>query len=165
VATSERGGLAPTVESAKDHAVALFDAGYNCAESAVMALLAAAGRDAREAQRLATAFGGGLARRGGVCGAVSGAAMALSAMLGRSDPKDREGKERVYAAVTALVRGIEEAHGSVECRRLTGLDWSDPSSDEVFKATVKHQVCIPVLRLAVALALEERRAALPQPGE
>jgi C_GCAxxG_C_C family probable redox protein len=127
----------------------------------VTALLAATGRDPRDAQRLATAFGAGLARRGGVCGALTGAAMALSTLLGRSDPEDDEGKERVYAAVIELSRRLEAAHGTVECRRLTGLDFNDPGSHETLKASVKANVCVPVLRLVVTTALE---LAAQRPG-
>ena len=141
-------------QAASEHAVRLFDSGFNCAESAVTAVLEAIGRDASHAQRMATAFGAGLARRGGACGAVSGAAMALSSLLGRSDPQDDEGKERVYAAVLALAARIEAVHGSVECRRLTGLDFNDPESHETFKVSVRADVCVKVLSLAVATALE-----------
>jgi C_GCAxxG_C_C family probable redox protein len=137
-----------------EHAVALFGQGFNCAESAVTALLDVADRSSREAQRLATAFGGGLARRGLVCGALSGSAMALSTVLGRSDPTDGDGKERAYAAVNELLRAVEAAHGAVDCRHLTGLDLNDPASDEAFKRDVKARVCVPVLRLAVATALK-----------
>ena len=47
--------------SVPDHAVSLFDPGFNCAGSAVIALLSAKGRDTAQAQRMATAFGAGLA--------------------------------------------------------------------------------------------------------
>ena len=139
---------------AAEHAAELFGRGFNCAESAVIAVLTAASHDAVEAQRVATAFGGGLARRGGVCGALSGSAMALSTLLGRSDPDDGEGKDRVYAAVTELFARVQAAHGAVDCRQLTGLDLTDPASSGAFKARVHANVCVPVLRLAVTTAAE-----------
>lgn len=142
-------------ESAGDRAVALFGAGFNCAESTVAALLVAAGRPPGDAQRLATAFGGGLARRGGVCGALAGAAMALSTLLGRRDAEDTDGKDRVYAAVERLLQRFETAQGSIMCRELTGLDFHDPASHEVFKASVKGAVCVPAIRLVVRAALDE----------
>jgi C_GCAxxG_C_C family probable redox protein len=153
--TEETTGHAVPPADPADRAVALFGQGFNCAESAVTALLDATGRSSPEAQRLATAFGGGLARRGLVCGALSGSAMALSTVLGRSDPADGEGKERAYAAVSELLRTVEATHGALDCRHLTGLDLSDPASDEAFKQGVKARVCVPVLRLAVTTALAQ----------
>ncbi len=143
----------------RDHAVALFEGNFNCAESTVTALLTAARRDPAEAQRLATAFGGGLARRGTVCGALTGAAMALSSLLGRTDAADTDGKERAYAVVAELLRRVETSTGAIECRTLTGLDFNDPTSHEAFKASVKARVCVPMLRLVVGTALELVAAA------
>ena len=48
------------------------------------------------AARLASSFGGGMARMREVCGSVSGALMVLGLLKGYSDPKDPEAKKAHY---------------------------------------------------------------------
>ncbi|HNX50832.1 MAG TPA: C-GCAxxG-C-C family protein [Thermoanaerobaculaceae bacterium] len=134
------------VETAVGH----FVGGYNCAESALLALGGEQARVQGELQRLATAFGGGTARRGMLCGAVAGAAMSLGLHLGRSLPGDSEGRDRVYHAAEELMAAVEARFGSVQCRQLTGLDFHDPGSHDAFPP-VKERVCIPLLRYVVEL--------------
>lgn len=136
-----------------DVAVEHFEGGYNCAESSLLALSGAQARVQGELQRLATPFGGGVARRGMLCGALTGSLMAIGLHLGRSVPGDDEAKERAYAAGEALLAAVEARFGGVQCRVLTGLDFHDPASHDAFPP-VKQKVCIPVLRMAVELARE-----------
>lgn len=131
-------------------AMEYFVGGYNCAESALLALGGDEARVQGELQRLATAFGGGTARRGMLCGAVAGAAMALGLHLGRSLPGDNEGRDRVYQAAEELMTAVERRFGSVQCRHLTGLDFHDPGSHDAFPP-IKERVCIPLLRYVVEL--------------
>ncbi|MCU0290730.1 MAG: C-GCAxxG-C-C family protein [Thermoanaerobaculaceae bacterium] len=138
---------AEMVETAVGH----FVGGYNCAESALLALGGGQARVQGELQRLATAFGGGTARRGLLCGAVAGAAMAVGLHLGRSTPEDAEGKDRVYQAVEELMAAVEARFGSVQCRQLTGVDFREPGSHDAF-CPVKEKVCIPLLRFVVETA-------------
>ncbi|HPC82390.1 MAG TPA: C-GCAxxG-C-C family protein [Thermoanaerobaculaceae bacterium] len=137
--------------SPMDVAVEHFEGGYNCAESALLALSGGQTRVQGELQRLATPFGGGVARRGMLCGALSGSLMAIGLHLGRSGPGDDEAKARAYAAGEAFLAAVEARFGSVLCRTLTGLDFHDPASHDAFPP-VKQKVCIPLLRLAVEQA-------------
>lgn len=56
---------------------------YNCAQSVLIPFAEAAGTDEELLRKLAANFGGGM-KRGSVCGAVTGALMALG-MLGKDD--------------------------------------------------------------------------------
>jgi C_GCAxxG_C_C family probable redox protein len=152
------------IEAMVETAVGHFVGGYNCAESALLALGGGQARVQGELQRLATAFGGGTARRGLLCGAVAGAAMALGLHLGRSLPDDSAGKDRVYQAVEELMAAVEARFGSVQCRQLTGVDFREPGSHDAF-CPVKEKVCIPLLRFVVETAArqlgsQDRGAAL-----
>jgi len=142
-----------------EHAVEVFDQGFNCAESVLTALCTAAGRDVGDLRRLATPFGAGMARRGTVCGCLSGAAMAIGLLAGRSTPEDAEGKERAYGMVERLLGLFERTYGSTECRTLTGLDFHDPAAVERFSEEARGRVCVPAMRFAVENALSELRAA------
>jgi len=63
--------------SLEEQAKRNFNMGYNCAESVLLAVSEANGATRQRAQslipRIATGFGGGIARNGDVCGALVGA--------------------------------------------------------------------------------------------
>lgn len=149
-----------------EHAVALFDQGFNCAESVLSALCSASGYEIGHQRRLATPFGSGISRRGTVCGCLSGAAMAIGLVAGRSEPADVEGKDRAYGMVERLMELFGRQFGSIECRTLTGLDFHDPGAVERFRADARDRVCVPAIRFTVERALEElRRAGIEVAGE
>ena len=76
----ERAAIPEVRRSAEDS----FAAGFYCAESVVMAIAKAEGIESELLPRIATGFGGGMARTCGDCGAVTGAMMAVGLALGRS---------------------------------------------------------------------------------
>ena len=94
-----------------------FDSGFNCAESV---LLASVGEQ-KNVPRAATAFGGGMGRQGEVCGALTGALMALGVRMGRDEP-DAEKRDKVYAMTRELFAEFKKRFGSVLCKELTGCD-------------------------------------------
>ena len=95
-----------------------FCAGYNCAQSVLLAFFDVTGLEDKTAAMLASSFGGGLGRLREVCGAVSGAAMVLGLVRGYSDPDDREGKKAHYARVREFTERFKEKNGSIICREL-----------------------------------------------
>ena len=70
------------------------------------------------AVRLASGFPEGIGRSGCLCGALSGAVMALGLFLGRSGPGLGHGRP-VKTAVAALQREFKSAYKSSCCRILT----------------------------------------------
>jgi C_GCAxxG_C_C family probable redox protein len=70
--------------------------------------------------RISTGFCGGVARTGGLCGAVSGAVMAISLFSGRNAPDVPIDKS--YAPVQKMVAMFQGKFGSTNCRELTGID-------------------------------------------
>jgi C_GCAxxG_C_C family probable redox protein len=109
--------------------------------------------------RIATVFGGGMARAGEVCGAVIGALMCIGIKHGRDEPKqsDAEG----YALTQQFLRRFRDEMGSIRCRELTGIDMSTPEGLKEFRSSdVPLKVCLPAAGLAYRLVLElvqERR--------
>ena len=61
----------------------LFNSGFYCAESVLMAIAESRGIRSDLIPRIATGFCSGMARTGGQCGAVSGAMMGISLATGR----------------------------------------------------------------------------------
>jgi C_GCAxxG_C_C family probable redox protein len=143
-------GIMSTVE---ERASKHFNSGYNCAESVVKAVAEEIGTSVENPQSLATGFGGGFARRGEVCGCLSGAALAIGLLAGRTESDDTAGKDRVYAAVNRLFQKFELKAGGVYCRDITGLNFDEQTH---------HEVCCPLVEFAARVACEEIRSLRQQ---
>ena len=96
----------------------LFLQGYNCSQAVLCAFGDVTGLDIDAAARMASSFGGGLARLRQVCGTVSGAALVLGIARGYSDPKDPGAKAAHYRLVQEFARRFEAQNGSIVCREL-----------------------------------------------
>jgi C_GCAxxG_C_C family probable redox protein len=70
--------------------------------------------------KIATGFCAGIARTCAMCGAVSGAIMAINLFYGRSLPD--ESVETSYIRVRKLISMFETKFGSTSCKQLTGCD-------------------------------------------
>ena len=113
--------------------LALFRGGkLNCAETVLVSLSQYFGEAGDFAPRIATAFGGGVCGRQGICGAVTGGLMAIGLRLGRKNPGDD--KAPANDAGKALIKWVEESFPSLDCLTLTGADFSDPEQSARFRA-------------------------------
>ena len=97
-----------------------FLAGYNCAQSVLLAFAEDLGLDGDFALRLTSSFGGGMGRLREVCGAVSAILMAAGLVYGYTAPGDDGAKAAHYARVQALAEAFRREHGSILCRELLG---------------------------------------------
>jgi C_GCAxxG_C_C family probable redox protein len=104
-----------------EEAVALFKAGYNCAQAVFSACVAESGMSRENALKVSTGFGGGMARQGDTCGAVTGAMMAIGLTHG-SALADEAAKQRVYESIWRFTDEFRARHGSTICRDLLGCD-------------------------------------------
>ena len=100
-----------------------FAQGLNCAQAVLSAFAAQFGISEETALRLASPFGGGIARQGQVCGALTGALMVLGLQRGNSAP---QGKDETYRISEEFVQAFQERHGAILCRELIGFDVSTP---------------------------------------
>jgi C_GCAxxG_C_C family probable redox protein len=78
------------------------------------------------ALRVAGAFGGGMARMGAACGAVTGALMAIGLKYGMTQAKDEQARDKTYKLTHDFVERFKERHRSIVCRELLGCDLSKP---------------------------------------
>jgi C_GCAxxG_C_C family probable redox protein len=104
------------------------DLRFNCCESVLIRIDRESplpGFD-NDVMRIASAFGGGVAGWGSVCGAVSGVAMALGLIYGTDGdehPDEFQGKrDRLRDKTQRFLRVFEEEFGSVNCMNLLGVD-------------------------------------------
>ena len=103
--------------------------------------------------RIASAFGGGIAGTGSVCGALTGAVMAIGLVHGRQKATEQDARAR--ALTQELRRRFESEAGSIECRKLTGMDLSTPDGVKRFmKSDVPMKVCLPAVGAAYRIVVE-----------
>ncbi len=127
-----------------DLAVTTFTNHYNCSQAVLSVFAGEFGVDERTALRLASPFGGGLARRGEACGAVTGGLMALGLARGTDTPYS---KDEIYRLSHEFMSRFEARHGTLLCRGLIGCDISTPEGHEqaaakgVFKDICPGLVC------------------------
>ena len=108
-----------------------FEEGFSCSQAVFCAWAEELGLDPETALRVATAFGGGMGRRGDTCGAVTGAFMAIGLKHGRVSADDGETRDRAYALVGRFVEEFESRHGSIVCRDMLGYDLSSPEGQRL----------------------------------
>lgn len=138
--------------STADHAEALFNARYSCAQAVLGALAPVVELDPHQALRLAACFGAGM-HRGATCGAVTGALMALGARHGHHIQGDLEQKARAYQVADAFQERFAQEHGSLVCALLLEGDPSNPALRERMEVLWKTR-CPIYVRRAVELAEE-----------
>ncbi len=100
----------------------LFLQGYNCSQAVFGAFCEDFGINKEMGLTLSSGFGGGMARRREVCGAVSGAVMVLSLIHGYSDAENAEEKKHLYEEIRKVLCDFEEETGSIICRELLSLE-------------------------------------------
>ncbi len=105
----------------------LFREGYNCAQAVFLAFSDLTGMDEKCALALSSSFGGGMGRLREVCGAVSGAFMAMGVLYGYTDPSDHKAKAAHYERIQEVARRFREKNSSIICRELLALG---PGPDE-----------------------------------
>lgn len=111
-------------DRAADRARELFGSGHLCAESVLLAIAESRGAGSECPPGIATGFCSGMARTGGLCGAVSGAILAIGMVMGSKRPHQQV--DELYARVRALLAEFEERFGSTNCQALTGCDLGSP---------------------------------------
>jgi C_GCAxxG_C_C family probable redox protein len=102
-----------------EEAVAIFKSGFNCSQAALSVYAEECGITPEIAHGIAGPFGGGMSM-GNVCGAVTGAFMAIGLKYPRLDPTDAQAREKNVQLVRELAKRFIEKHGSIECKCLLG---------------------------------------------
>lgn len=98
----------------EEKAKSLHESGCNCCQAVLGACCDRFKMDPETAYRLGAFFGAGM-RRGEVCGAVTGALMALGLEYGDED-------NRKSTKSTEFLKSFREEYGSLLCKELLGED-------------------------------------------
>ena len=136
-----------------EKAEALFLEGYNCAQAVVIAFEDIHGLDRATAAKLASSFGGGMARLREVCGSVSGMFMVAGLLYGYDDPKAKDEKAEHYARIQKLAADFTAENGSIVCRELLGLNEKKqvPTPEERTAEYYKKRPCKTLIGMAAEI--------------
>jgi C_GCAxxG_C_C family probable redox protein len=128
-----------------------FLSGYNCAQSVLEAFGPELGLAGEMALKVATGLGAGMARRGEVCGAVTGGILALGLKYGRGSKQDRAATEETYQKTEELMSRFEKEHGSCLCRVIVeGCDLRTSEGQQRFKdRDLLHKTCVKCVETVV----------------
>jgi C_GCAxxG_C_C family probable redox protein len=136
-------------------AEALFLEGYACSQAVLVAFASRLGLAEDVAAGVASAFGGGMARNGWTCGALTGALMAVGLHAGNRTADGVARKDDAYARANDLVARFVREHGATDCRRLVVYDIGDPvQREQATAAGVFKTVCPRLVRTAAAFVAE-----------
>jgi C_GCAxxG_C_C family probable redox protein len=139
------------MKNRSETAAEMVAGGWNCAQSVLGVFCSDLGLDRETAMKLASGFGAGMGKRQEVCGAVSGAVMAVGMKHGQAREDDKAAKEAAYRLSRELMDRFQAEFGSCLCRELLpGLDLASEAGHQRYKAEGwSEKVCRPCVRFAV----------------
>lgn len=105
------------IEKAKKY----FEQKYHCSQAVLAAFAEELGLTEEQALKLGGCFGGGMCK-GEVCGACTGALMALGLKFGQSDIRDLESRKKTNDVAVEFLDIFKKENGSYICRELLGCD-------------------------------------------
>lgn len=101
-----------------------FNKGHNCAQAVLKAYGTQYGLDEDIAFKISSSLGGGLARSGNTCGAVTGALMAIGLRYRNLNVEDQESKELTYERGMNFIEQFISINGTIKCKELLNCDIS-----------------------------------------
>lgn len=105
-----------------DLAVSCYLEDFTCGQAILSTYGPQFGLNRVVALKLTTAFGGGIARLGEICGAVNGALMVIGLKHGRSEIEDIKSKEKTYKLAREFIKRFRTKNGSFVCKDLLNCD-------------------------------------------
>ena len=140
-----------TKQDTIDKALNLFDEGYACSQSVLLAFAGQFKLDETSAKLIASTFGGGMGRLREKCGAVTGGFMALGLAFGNTDPKDMDTKLAAYDKVQQLNRKFEAINGTTICAEILA---PYANEDEINQRLHHKLICRKVVGDAAGLVYD-----------
>ena len=136
-----------------EKAVLHFGEGYNCAQSVLLTMQKFWNVANPLEPKVASAFGGGIGRRGSLCGALTGGVIAIGLKYGTNKPLVKE-REKAYSLALEFHNRFEKNCGSVLCRDLIGYDLTDPEEFEKARnSNVFNEKCIHFIEKAIEILI------------
>lgn len=141
-----------------EKAAEYFNQDYNCAQSVLLTMQEYYGfRKNKVIPKIATAFGGGIGRRGSLCGALTGGVLAIGLKHGTNRTTLKE-KEKAYKIALEFYDRFVKECGSPLCSELIGYDLTNPQEiEKMRKSNVREEKCSRFVRKAVETLISLER--------
>ena len=137
-----------------DKAQKYFENNFNCSQAVFTTFATELGLEEELALKIATQFGGG-ARKGEMCGAVSGALMVLGLKYGHCHGDDGEEKKRAYKIAEDFMNRFIAEKKTVVCRELLGYDISKAEDmEKIQELKLFRTTCPEMIRYATKIVEE-----------
>lgn len=138
-------------------ALSRFKEGALCSQAVFSTFAEKLGLDLETAMKIATPFGGGMARMGETCGAVTGALMAIGLKHGNMTDWRAEDlqKEKAYGIANEFAGRFKSINGTTLCRELLGCDLSTPEGRKAANEGDLFKTLCPKFVRDAAAILEE----------
>lgn len=138
-------------EEAKEY----FTTGYNCAQAVLRSVLEKKKLYFEQAPIVAAGFGGGISRRGEMCGALTGAVMAIGILTSENEKDISRHKALTYEKVAEFIEKFNEIHETPICNELVGFDIRDPEARKKGNEEgVFRELCPKFVETAAKIVLE-----------
>ena len=139
-------------ESRSDKALALMGKYGSCCSGVLAAFAPDLGLEEELAAGLGRGMAGGVGSLGNVCGAVSGAVLALGAkMTNKDNIQNMEAGMKIMDTVKEFTARFEEQHSSIICRELLGYDISTPEKRQAAMEAKAYANCPEYVKSAAAI--------------
>ncbi len=145
--------MTPKQQKAHDY----FYGGYNCAQSVFAAFHAEMGLSEETALKLMVSMGGGVGGLREICGAFTGAAVALNMIQKEIKKADLDYKKQMYALVQQKAEAFKQQYGTVICCDLLELNDITPSPVPAVRDEAYYEVrpCGKYVEYAAKLVEDE----------
>ncbi len=132
--------------SVREDSIRLHARGFNCAQSVLAALGKYTGLEEATALSISGGFGGGV-RCGEICGAASGAVMALGLAFPYANEEDAAAKARIAKLTMTFNRCFIEKFGCVRCQDLKSrgvpcdelIAWAAERAEEIIRENIEQK--------------------------
>lgn len=121
----------------RKYAEIMFENGYVCSQAIFATFAPELGVDKEIALKIANGFGGGIARKQEVCGAVTGAIMVIGLKYGKIYIDDNDSHENTYIKIEHFCNEFVIRNKSINCYEILGCDLKSAKEKELFKTICK----------------------------
>lgn len=116
----------------EDKAKKLFEQRFHCSQAVLAAFADELGISEEQALKLGACFGSGMCK-GEVCGACTGALMALGLKYGQCKTDDLVSRQKTSEVTSRFLEDFRAENGSYLCRELLGCDLASTEGIEYAK--------------------------------
>lgn len=137
-----------------EKAKSYFDQGFNWAESISLSFKEYLGIKDSLLPKLATGFGGGIGRKGSLCGAFTGSIMAIGMKLGRTNANDKDAVAKVYSKCQEFWSQFEKEFGSNLCYDIIRVRLDNDEERKKWLASGGMEKCSKIVEKTAQLLCE-----------